>query len=88
MQAAGLPLGSSPGSAAPVAPAPGPALTAAPGAPPSGRDMLRGFDVFADRAPSPGLPPPQRDVVFARVRASQNPILQDIFNRVPGFKEG
>ena len=90
MQAAGLPLGSQGAAPEPI-PAPPPAGPA--GAPPVGatvpaRQQMQGFDVFADRAPNPVAPPSSRDVIFEQVRQSGNAVLQDIFARMPGFKEG
>ena len=67
---------------------PGPA----PGVPPVGqvpaRTQLNSFDVFNNRAPNPVAPPPSRDVIFEQVRNSPNVVLQDIFSRMKGFKDG
>ena len=89
-RAAGLPVGSSQA-------APDPALADAPlpppaDAPPVGpttpaRQQLQGFDVFAGREPNPTPAPPGRDVIFEQVRQSGNAVLQDIYSRVPGFKD-
>ena len=87
-RAAGLPVGSEQAATEPVAgPPPPPA-----GAPPIGptapaRQAMQGFDVFADREPNPVAAPARRDVIFEQVRRSDNVVLQDIYSRVPGFKD-
>ncbi len=87
-KAAGLPVGSQQAAPEPVA---GPPGTPA-GAPPIGptvpaRQSMQGFDVFNDRTPNPIAAPARRDVIFEQVRRSDNVVLQDIYSRVPGFKD-
>ena len=88
-RAAGLPVGSE--QAAPGEPAVGPPPAPA-GAPPIGptapaRQAMQCFDVFAGREPNPVAAPTRRDVIFEQVRQSDNVVLQDIYSRVPGFKD-
>ena len=88
-KAAGLPVGSE--QAAPVQGL-GPPTGAPAAAPPIGptvpaRQSMQGFDVFNDRAPNPIAAPARRDVIFEQVRRSDNVVLQDIYSRVPGFKD-
>ncbi len=82
LQAADLPLDS---ETAPV-PGPGPVPSAPAPAVPA-RSQLQNFDVFADRTPNPVPAPPRRDIIFEQVRQSGNAVLQDIYSRVPGFKD-
>lgn len=88
MQAAGVPLGSeAAGNELALAP------PAPPAAPPIGgsvpaRQQMQGFDVFSDREPSTLPPVDSQQVVFSQVRNSSNAVLQDIFGRVEGYKEG
>ena len=87
-KAAGLPVGSqqaAPESAAAPLPPPADAPPVGPTTP--ARQQLQGFDVFADREPNPTPAPPGRDVIFEQVRQSGNAVLQDIYSRVPGFKD-
>ncbi len=91
MSAAGLPLGSAGAAPPPVPAAPPPAGPV--GAPPVGatvqaRQQMQNFDVFSDRGPSPVAAPSGRDVIFEQVRQSGNAVLQDIFSRMSGYKEG
>ncbi len=87
-RAADLPVGSEQAAPEPVVGPPGvPA-----GAPPIGptvpaRQSMQGFDVFAGREPNPVAAPARRDVIFEQVRRSDNVVLQDIYSRVPGFKD-
>lgn len=91
MKAAGVPLGSASGGAAAL---PGPPAavppTAAPGpAAPVSRAELAGFDALANREPTPQFQAtPPRQVMFERVRQSQNAVMQSIFERMAGYKEG
>lgn len=87
-RAAGLPVGSQQATPEPVA-----AVPPAPGAPPVGptipaRQQMQAFDVFADREPNPTPAPQGRDIIFEQVRQSGNLILQDIFSRMSGYKDG
>ena len=88
-KAAGLPVGSQQAAPESVAgPPPAPA-----GAPPIGptvpaRQSMQGFDVFSDREPNPIAAPQGRDIIFQQVRDSGNLVLQDIFSRMSGYKEG
>ena len=87
-KAAGLPVGSqqaAPDSA--VAPLPSPADAPPVGPTTPARQQLQGFDVFADREPTTPPAPSRRDILFEQVRRSDNVVLQDIYSRVPGFKE-
>ena len=91
MTAAGLPLGSE-GAAPPPVPA-APTSAGPAGAPPVGatvpaRQQMQNFDVFGDRAPNPVAAPSGRDVIFEQVRRSDNAVLQAIFSRIDGYKEG
>ena len=90
MKAANVPLGSASGGVAPPGPAPAvsPAAAPAPAAPVS-RAGLAGFDVLANREPTPKFQAtPPRQVMFEKVRQSQNAVMQEIFARMPGYKEG
>ncbi len=49
---------------------------------------MQGFDVFSDREPNPIAAPQGRDIIFQQVRDSGNLVLQDIFSRMSGYKEG
>jgi len=87
MQAANVPT-SSEGAGGPVA-APATASTPAPSTfsmpPPS----LDNFDVLAARQPTPDFTPPAaRQVLKERVRQSDNQVLQSIFQRMTGYKDG
>ncbi len=91
MSAAGLPLGSE-GAAPPPVPAAPPSVGPV-GAPPVGatvpaRQQMANFDVFGDRAPNPIPAPDQRDVIDAQVRASANAVMQEVFSRMSGYREG
>ena len=72
----------------------GPAPVAAPAAAPPAtgtipaQQQMQGFDVFNDRAPSPVPAPDQRDVIDAQVRASANAVMQEVFSRMSGYREG
>ena len=90
-RAAGLPVGSS--QAAPDPALADASLPSPADAPPVGpttpaRQQLQGFDVFSDRTPNPIQAPQGRDIIFEQVRQSGNLILQDIFSRMSGYKEG
>ncbi len=88
-RAAGLPVGSEQAAPEPViGPPPAPA-----GAPPIGptvpaRQAMQNFDVFDGRTPNPIAAPLGRDIIFQRVRDSGNAVLQDVFTRMSGYKEG
>ncbi len=88
-RAADLPVGSEQAAPETVAGPPG----APAGAPPIGptapaRQAMQGFDVFAGREPNPVAAPLGRDIIFQRVRDSGNAVLQDVFTRMSGYKEG
>ena len=91
MKAANIPLNSaSAGGALPGPSAVSPAAAPAPGAAaPVSRQGLAGFDVLANREPTPEFQAtPAREVMFERVRQSNNAVMQEIFARMPGYKEG
>ena len=90
MKAANVPLSSASGGGAPPGPASAvsPAAAPAPAAPVS-RAGLAGFDVLANREPTPQFQAtPPRQVMYEQVRQSANPVLQSIFERMDGYKEG
>ena len=82
LRAAELPTDSETAGVAPAPVAP-PAVGQVPA-----RQQLQSFDVFADRTPNPVAAPPAREVIFEQVRRSDNAVLQDIFGRMSGYKEG
>ena len=89
-RAADLPVGSE--QAVPE-PGLGPPTGAPSAAPPIGpttpaRQSMAGFDVFAGREPNPVQAPLGRDIIFQQVRDSGNAVLQDVFTRMSGYKEG
>ncbi len=86
LQAADLPLDSETAPVAGLGP-PTSAPAGVPNAAPPARQQLQNFDVFADRTPNPQAAPPRRDVIFEQGRQSGNAVLQDIYSRVPGFKD-
>ena len=89
MQAADIPLSSEGGPPAPVVPGSpaGPSPVAQAG--PVPRGGLQGFDALANREPTAGfVATPQKEVLFERVRNSPNQVMQSIFSRIPGYKEG
>lgn len=94
MKAAGVPLSSASGGSAP-----GPATTAQTGAPtpapapaapaPTSREALAQYDVFANREPTTNYQPaPERQVMMEKVRQSPNAVMQAIYQRMEGYKEG
>ena len=91
MKAANVPLDSAsggPGSPGPTTVAAPPSAAPVPAAPVS-RAGLAGYDVLANREPTPQFQAtPPRQVMFERVRQSQNAVMQEIFARMPGYKEG
>lgn len=89
MKAANVPLGSASGGGAPPAPVAAPLAAApAPAAPVSRADLAQ-YDVFANREPTPQFQAtPPRQVMFERVRQSENAVLKSIFERMAGYKEG
>ena len=90
MKAANVPLSSEGGGGTvspPVTAAASPTATL-PAAPVS-REGLANFDVFANRVPTPAFQGvPQRQVMFEQVRQSSNQVMQSIFERMVGYKEG
>lgn len=94
MKVAGVPLSSASGGSAPApttAPAAAPpAVTPAPAAPaPISRQALAEYDVFANREPTPEYQSaPPRQVMYEKVRQSQNVVMQGIYERMAGYKEG
>jgi hypothetical protein len=90
MKAANVPLSSESGGVAPSGPAPAVSPAAAPGpAAPVSRAELGGFDALANREPTPEFQAtPPRQVMYERVRQSQNAVMQSIFERMAGYKEG
>jgi hypothetical protein len=90
MKAADVPLNSASGGGAPPGPTATvpPAVAPAPAAPVS-RAGLAGYDVLANREPTPQFQAtPPRQVMFEKVRQSNNAVMQEIFARMPGYKEG
>ena len=90
MKAADVPLSSASGGGALPGPTPAvpPAAAPTPAAPVS-RAGLAGYDVLANREPTPQFQAtPPRQVMFEKVRQSQNAVMQEIFARMPGYKEG
>ena len=89
MQAADVPLSSEGGGGAVLPPGSAAAAPAAASATPVSRGDLAGFDVFANREPTPGFQAtPQRQVMFEKVRQSDNLVMQSIFQRMAGYKDG
>ena len=92
MKTAGVPLSSASGGG--VLPGPttaaSPAAVSAPAAPvPVSRAGLESFDALANREPTPGFSAtPPRQVMFEQVRQSGNAVMQSIFERMAGYKEG
>lgn len=92
MRAAGLPLSSEGGGPKPPGAggaelAPRPAAPPAPG--PQTAQQIAQFDVLAERQPEEVLSTaPPRQVAFERVRQSDNGVLQSIFERMQGYREG
>ncbi len=89
MQAANIPLSSvtAGGSEAQPGTATGPQTP--PPAGPVNRQGLQQFDVFANRQPTDGFAPtPRKEVLFEMVRQSPNRVMQAIFERIPGYKDG
>ena len=90
MKAANVPLSSEGGGGTvspPVTAAASPTATL-PAAPVS-REGLANFDVFANREPNPAFQGvPQRQVLFERIRQSDNAVMQAIAERMAGYKEG
>jgi hypothetical protein len=90
MKAADVPLGSAGSGAVPSGStaAVSPAAAPAPAAPVS-RAGLAGYDVLANREPTPQFQAtPPRQVMFEQVRQSQNAVMQSIYSRMAGYKEG
>ena len=91
MKAADVPLSSESGGVTPAGPTPTaipPAVAPGPAAPVS-RAGLAGYDVLANREPTPQFQAtPPRQVMYERVRQSQNAVMQSIFERMAGYKEG
>ena len=89
MQAADIPVSSeSGGGATPLVPTGAPPGPVAPAAPVS-RANLQNFDALSNRQPNPNFQAvPQRQVMFEQVRQSNNKVLQSIFERMAGYKEG
>ena len=76
------------GTALPLTPTAVSPSAVAPAAPVS-RSGLAAFDVFSNREPDPGFQAtPQRQVMFEKVRQSDNLVMQSIFRRMAGYKEG
>ena len=90
MQAADIPVSSAGGgrgssSAVSTGASPSPVAPAAP----VSRADLSNFDALANRAPTPNFQPvPQRQVMFERVRNSDNRVMQAIAERMVGYREG
>jgi len=90
MQEADVPLSSEGGGSNALAPS---SNAASPGplapAPPVSRQDLSSFDALANRQPTEGFQAtPQRQVMFEKVRQSDNLVMQSIFQRMAGYKEG
>lgn len=96
MKAAGVPLSSASGGSGPptapsaaVPPAAAPAPTAPAPSQPISREGLAQYDVFANREPTPEFQAaPPRQVMFEKVRQSPNAVMQAIYQRMAGYKEG
>ena len=96
MRQAGLPTDSETGGGA--APTPGPTAglpSAVPSSPAAGPDTrpppvdTSNFDVLAGREPDPNfVSAPPKQVMFEQVRQSPNRVMQSIFSRMSGYKEG
>jgi hypothetical protein len=92
MQSADVPLSSEGGGGQPTplgAPTAGSSPSPVAPATPVSRAGLSNFDALANRQPTPNFQPvPQRQVMFEQVRQSNNKVLQSIFERMAGYKEG
>ncbi len=89
MQEANVPLSSEGGGGTTLPPGAAAAPSAVAPAAPVSRAGLEGFDVFSNREPTPGFQAtPQREVLFEKVRQSDNLVMQSIFQRMAGYKEG
>ncbi len=89
MQEADVPLSSEGGGGAALSPGAAVSPAAVAPAAPVSRADLAGFDVFSNREPTPGFQgTPQREVMFEKVRQSDNLVMQSIFQRMAGYKEG
>ena len=90
MQEANVPLSSEGGGGAGLSPSSAAVTpTAVAPAAPVSRGDLANFDVFANREPTAGFQAtPQRQVMFEKVRQSDNLVMQSIFQRMAGYKEG
>lgn len=84
LKQAGLPVSSDGvGSGSPI----GGTTASAPGPAPAGGPGLDSFDALANREPTPEFTPaPRRQVLYERVRQSDNQILQSIFQRMDGYR--
>jgi hypothetical protein len=94
MKVAGVPLSSASGGGSPApttaqAASP-PAAAPAPAAPaPVSRQALAEYDVFANREPTTNYQPaPERQVMREKIRQSPNAVMQAIYRRMDGYKNG
>lgn len=90
MKAANVPL-TSEGGGGRVSPSVTAAASPAAASPatPVSREGLANFDVFENRVPTPAFQGvPQRQVLFERIRQSDNAVMQAIAERMQGYKEG
>lgn len=86
MKLAGVPASSASGGSGP--PTALNATSPVVPAPPAPVNMSS-YDVFANREPTPEYQPaPSRQVMYEKVRQSPNAVMQGIYERMAGYKEG
>lgn len=89
MQAADVPTSSEGGGGPVPALASAPPPSAAPAPIPRRGPDLSGYDALANATPTPNYQPvPRRQVMYEQVRQSNNQVMQQIFERMDGYKEG